>query len=76
MAVVHGMERALPGLRLEWTVTDEHYPVMISGMELPARSGPSGQALFEALAEIPLDATGLAAAADVLEATAEGALAF
>src|SRR4051812_23090373 len=84
LAVVQGMERALPGLRLEWTVSDdhqilhlpqrdawlaqarrnggfplvcnndEHYPVTISGLELPARSGPGGQALFEVHAEMPL----------------------
>jgi hypothetical protein len=106
LAVVHAMERALPGVRLEWTVADdhqlrhlpqrdawlvqarrnggfplvcnndEHYPVMISGMELSARSGPGGQPQFEVHADLPLDATGIAAAADALEAVAEGAHAF
>jgi len=106
VAVVHAMERALPGVRLEWTVSDErqlvavpqrdawlaqtrrnggfqfvcnndeHYPVMISGLELSARSGPGGQALLEVHAKQPLDAGGIAAAADVLEGIAEGARAF
>ena len=105
-AAVHGMERAFPGLRLGWTVSDdhqfislpqrdrwlaqarrnggfplvcnndEHYPVMISGLELPAMFGPGGQALFEVHAQLPLDAVGSAAAADVLEAVAEGARAY
>jgi hypothetical protein len=105
-AAVHGMERAFPGLRLGWTVSDdhriiplphrdrwlaqarrnggfplvcnndEHYPVMISGLELPAMFGPGHQALFEVHAELPLDAAGSAAAADVLESVAEGARAY
>jgi hypothetical protein len=106
LAVVRGMERALPGLRLEWTVSDdhqllhlpqrdawlaqarrkggfplvcnndEHYPVMISGMELPARSGPGGQPQSDIHADLPLDAAGIAAAADVLAAIGEGARAY
>jgi hypothetical protein len=106
VAVVHGMERAFPGLRLEWRVSedgrpialpqrdvwlaegtrdggfplvcngDESYPVMISGWELPADSSPGGQAQFEVHAHLPPDAVGLVAAADVLEAMAEGARAF
>jgi len=106
VAVVHAVERALPGVRLEWTVSDEnqlialprrdewlaetrmdggfqficnndeHYPVMISGRERPAMPGPGGQALFEVRAKMPLDAGGIAAAADVLEGMAEGARAF
>jgi hypothetical protein len=105
-AAIHGMEGALPGLRLGWTVSDdhqiiplphrdrwlaqarrnggfplvcnndEHYPVMISGLELPAMFGPGRQALFEVHAELPLDAAGGAAAADVLDAVAEGARAY
>ena len=104
--IVHGMENALPGLRLEWRLSDsgrpialpqrdawlaegtkdggfplmcngdESYPVMISGLELPAGSSPGGQAQFEVHAQLPPDAIGIAAAADVLEAVGEGARAF
>jgi hypothetical protein len=100
------MERAFPGLRLEWRVTkrrqlaalphrdewlaeatkdgefpflcngDERYPVMISGLQKPASLSPGGQPLFEVHAKLPLDAAGIAAAADVLEAVAEGARAY
>jgi hypothetical protein len=106
LAVVQGMERAFPGLRLEWRVTegrqlaalpqrdewlaeatkdgkfpfvcngDERYPVMISGLQKPASLSPGGQPLFEVHAKLPLDAAGIAAAADVLEAVAEGARAY
>jgi hypothetical protein len=106
LAVVHGMERVLPGLRLEWRVTearqlaalpqrdnwlaeatregkfpflcngDENYPVVISGLQKPAGLSPRGQPLFEVHAKLPLDAAGVAAAADVLEAVAEGARAY
>jgi hypothetical protein len=106
LAVVQGMERAFPGLRLEWRVTegrqlaalpqrdewlaeatkdgefpflcngDERYPVMISGLQKPASLSPRGQPLFEVHAKLPLDAAGIAAAADVLEAVAEGARAY
>lgn len=106
VAVVRAMERVLPGLRLEWTVSashqllslprrdewlaqatrnggfplvcnnDEQYPVMVSGLALSARSGPGGQAMFEVHAELPLDAGGIAAAADLLVEVAEGARAF
>jgi hypothetical protein len=106
LAAVHGFERALPGLRLEWRVTerrglaalpqrgawlaeapkngefpllcngDESYPVTISGLQTPARTNPGGQPLFEVHAKLPLDAAGIAAAADVLEAVAEGVRAY
>jgi hypothetical protein len=106
VAVVHAMERALPGLRLEWTVSDdhqilhlpqrdawlarakrtggfplvcnndEHYPVMISGLALSARSGAGGQAQLDVHAKMPLDVGGIAAAAKVLEGIAESARAF
>lgn len=106
VAVVHAMERALTGLSLEWTVSDEHqllplpqrdmwltqarrsggfplvcnndehYPVMVSGLELPTRAGPGGQALLEVHAELPLDETGIAAAAELLAGVAESARAF
>jgi hypothetical protein len=55
---------------------DESYPVMISGLQKPASLSPGGQSLFELHAKLPLDAAGLAAAADVLEAVAEGARAY
>ena len=55
---------------------DERYPVMISGLQEPASLSPGGQPLFEVHAELPLDAAGLAAAADVLVAVAEGARAY
>jgi hypothetical protein len=107
LAVVHGMERALPGLRLAWRVSDkgqpiplsqrdawvvrgrpdgpglpllcngdESHPVTVSGWERPAGISPGGQPQFEVHAELPLDAAGLTAAADVLEAVAEHARAF
>lgn len=106
LAVVQGMERAFPGLRLEWRVTegrqlaalpqpdewlaeatkdgefpllcngDESYPVIVSGLQKPASLSPGGQPLFEVHAKLPLDAAGIAAAADVLEAVAEGARAY
>ncbi len=106
VAVVHGMERAFPGLRLDWRVAedgrpialpqrdawlaegtkdgsfplvcngDESYPVMISGWELPAGSSPGGQAQLEVHAQLPPDAGGRAAVADVLEAVAESARAY
>jgi len=55
---------------------DESYPVMISGLQKPASLSSGGQSLFELHAKLPLDAAGLAAAADVLEAVAEGARAY
>ena len=106
ISVVHAMERALPGVRLDWTVSaerqlvalpqrdawlaqyissgefpficnnDESYPVMAFGLELSAMFGPGGQAMFEVHAKQPIDARGIAAAADVLEGIAEGARAF
>jgi hypothetical protein len=106
VAVVQAVERALPGVRLEWTVSenhqlsalsqrdawlagtvgdggfgfvcnnDENHPVTVSGRALPARFGPGGQALLEVHVHLPLDAGGMAAAAEVLEVVAEGARAF
>lgn len=106
VAVVHGIESALPGIRLEWTVSDDRqmvplsqrdswlaqetrdggfpficnndlkYPVMVSGREYLPRSGSDGRPLLEVHAKLPLDAGGIAAAADVLERIAEGARAF
>ena len=106
LAAVHGLERALPGLRLEWRVTerrrlaalpqrdawlaeeatrgefpmvcnnDERYPVMISGLQRSAYEGAGGRPQFQVHAKLPLDASVIAAAVDVLEAVAEGVRAF
>lgn len=106
LAVVQGMEQALPGLRLEWSVSegrqlaalpqrdewlanaakdgeipllcngDEDWPVLISGRQKPASLNPGGQPLSEVHAKLPADESGLAAAANVLEAVAEGARAY
>jgi len=106
LAVVHGMERTFPGLRLEWKVSDdghpialpqrdawlaegtqdggfplvcngdESFPVMVYGLQTPARQAPGGQPLLDVHAELPLDAAVIAAAADVLGGVAEGARAF
>jgi hypothetical protein len=107
LSVVHGMERALPGLRLEWTISsegqripvpqreaflargrpkgrgfpllrsgDDDFRVTVTGLQLPAGSSPGGQAQLEIHAVLPLTADGIAAAANVLEAIADGARAF
>ncbi|WP_224369304.1 DUF5953 family protein [Hyalangium versicolor] len=106
LTVVRGMERALPGLRLEWEVTkegqpialplrdawlaeaanrgkfpllcngDESTPVTIAGLQRPASLIPGGQPQLQVHAKLPLDATVIAAAAELLERVAEGARAF
>ena len=106
LAVVHGIERALPGVRLEWKLSeagqpialsqrdgwlaeaaargefpllcngDESYPVTVYGLRTSGRHAPGGQPLLDVHAELPLDAAGIAVAADVLEGVAEGARAF
>jgi len=108
LAVVHGLERAFPGLRLEWTISDEgrlvplpqrddwvmqrrddwpgfplvcnggdeRFRVTTFGLEILPSAAPGGRAQFDVHAELPLDAAGIAAAMDVLEAVAEGARAF
>jgi hypothetical protein len=106
LAIVRAMERAFPGLRLEWTISDEGklvplpqrdawvaqgrsdggfpllcngdegYRVTTYGLEIPADSGPGGQPLFDIHAALPLNAAGIAAAADVLEGVADGARSF
>jgi hypothetical protein len=106
LAVVHGIERAFPGVRLEWELTktgrpvvltqrdrwlaeaalrgdfpllcngDESYPVTVNGLRTSGRQAPGGQPLLDVHAELPLDAVGIAVAADVLEGVAEGARAF
>ncbi|OJH33710.1 DUF5953 family protein [Cystobacter ferrugineus] len=55
---------------------DDTFRVTVTGWERPAGSSPGGHAQFEVHADLPLDASGIAAAADVLEAVAEGARAF
>jgi hypothetical protein len=55
---------------------DENYPVTVMGRERAGFFSPVGQAQFEVHAELPLDAAVITAAADVLEAVAEGARAF
>ncbi|MDY7229277.1 DUF5953 family protein [Hyalangium rubrum] len=106
VAVVHAMERALPGLHLGWMISDEGqriplpdrdafvaretkdggfpllrngddtFRVTVTGWESPAGSSPGGQAHLEVHAKLPLNATGIAAAQEVLEAVAEAARAF
>jgi len=106
LAAVQGLERALPGLRLEWRVTerrrlaalpqrdawlaeatmrgefplicngDERYPVMISGRQRSAYVSPGGRPQLQVHAKLPLDAAGITAAVDALEAVAEAARAF
>ena len=50
---------------------DEHSPVTMSALELPATSGPGGQPLLDVHTELPLNTTAIAAAANLLEAMAE-----
>ncbi|SEM13324.1 hypothetical protein SAMN05444354_11230 [Stigmatella aurantiaca] len=106
LSVVRGLEYALPGLRLGWTISDkgEFIPVpqrdewlaqaeakktlpmlcngkeddlvTVSGWERPAGISSGGQPQFEVHAELPLDATRIAASVAVLETMAEGAHAF
>ncbi|WPB80223.1 DUF5953 family protein [Archangium violaceum] len=106
LAIIHGMERALPGLRLGWTTSekedlialphrdewvaanrtdgafpflcndDDNHLVTIAGWENPNGLAAGSPPHFEVHADLPLDAVGIAAAADVLEAVAEGAHAF
>jgi uncharacterized protein DUF5953 len=106
LAAVQGLERALPGVRLEWGLSeqgvpialpqrdewlaeaaargefpllcngDESHAVTISGHGNPAHLSPGGQALFQIHAELPLDTTGIATTAVVLEEIAEGMRVF
>jgi uncharacterized protein DUF5953 len=106
LAIVHGMERALPGLRLAWTTSekenlialphrdewvatnrtnggfpflcndDDKHLVTVAGRENPNGLAAGSLPHFEVHATLLLDAAGIAAAADVLEAVAEGASAF
>ena len=106
LAIIHGMERVLPGLRLGWTTSekedlialphrdewvaanrrdgafpflcndDDNHLVTIAGWENPNGLAAGSPPHFEVHADLPLDAAGIAAAVDVLEAVAEGARAF
>ena len=55
---------------------DESFPVMIYGLQTPARQAPGGQSMLDVHAELPLNEVVIAAAADVLGGVAEGARAF
>jgi hypothetical protein len=55
---------------------DESYPVMISGLKMPASQAPGGQELLDVHAKLPLDEAVITAAADVLVRVAEGARAL
>ncbi|RKG96713.1 hypothetical protein D7V97_35205 [Corallococcus sp. CA053C] len=106
LAVVRGMEQALPGLRLKWEVGeggrlielpqrdawlveattrgklpllcngDESYPVTVAGRGRSGRLSPGGQPQLHVHAELPLDASVIAAAGEMLEHVGEGAHAF
>ena len=52
---------------------DDTFRVTVTGWERPAGSSPGGHAQFEVHADLPLDASGIAAAADVLRLPAEPA---
>jgi len=104
--IIHGMERALPGLRLGWTTSgkedliplpyrdewvaakstdggfpflcndDDDHLVTLAGSENPNGLAAGSPPHFEVRATLLLDASGIIAAVDVLEAVAEGARAF
>ncbi len=106
LTIIHGMERALPGLRLGWTTSekedlialphrdewvaanrtdggfpflcndDDDHLVTLAGSENPNGLAAGSPPHFEVHATLLLDAAGIAAAADVLEAVGEGARAF
>jgi len=106
LTIVHGMERTYPGLRLEWTTSEEenlialphrdewvkatrtngglpflcneeeNRLVTVAGWENPNGLAAGSPPHFEVHADLPLDAVGIAAAADVLEAIGEGARAY
>ncbi|MGE6759047.1 DUF5953 family protein [Corallococcus interemptor] len=108
LAIVNGMERTFPGLRLEWTISeagqlvplpqrDEWVAqgrrdgpgiplvcdgggassrVTLSGWARPASSSPGNLGLFEVHADMPWNATGIAAAAAVMEDIGDCSRAF
>ena len=101
LAIVHGMERALPAFRLGWTLSekgdlvelpdrdgwvaaertdggfpfvcndDDNRPVTLFGLENPNGLYTAGGPHFEVHVALPLDAVGIAPAADVLKAIGE-----
>ncbi|WP_371817340.1 DUF5953 family protein [Myxococcus sp. CA051A] len=101
LAIVHAMERAVPGLRLAWTLSekggfvalprrdewiatertdggfpflcndDESRPVTLAGWENPSGLAVGSPPRLDVHATLPLDAGGIAAAPDVLEAIGE-----
>jgi hypothetical protein len=103
LAIVHGMERAFPGLRLEWTTSEKEdliklahrdewvaterpdggFPFLCNDdtrrlVSLTAWENPGGLAVgsppyLQIHASLPLDAVGIAAAADVLTAIGDEA---
>lgn len=106
LAIIHGIERALPGLCLGWTTSergdlvplprrdewiaakstaggfpflcndDDHHLVTLAGSENPNGLAVGGSPHLEVRSTLLLDASGIFAAADVLESVAEGARAF
>ncbi|WP_309887462.1 DUF5953 family protein [Archangium sp.] len=106
LAIVHGMERTVPGLRLGWTTSekddlialphrdewvttdrtdngfpflcndDENRVVTLTGWENARGLAADMTPHFEVHARLPHDEAGIAAAADALEAVAEGARAI
>ncbi|PTL75842.1 DUF5953 family protein [Vitiosangium sp. GDMCC 1.1324] len=106
LTIIHGIERALPGLSLGWTTSgkedlitlphrdewvaanstdgglpflcndDDDHLVTLAGSENPNGLAAGSPPHFEVRATLLLDAAGITAAADVLEAVAEGARAF
>lgn len=105
-AIVYALEHALPGLRLDWHLTeaeeiqpvskrdawldqtavegelftlcngDESHLVTLSGWDRAGHLCPGNEPLFEIRAELPLDASGIAMAARVLEAVSDSAQAW
>ncbi|WP_375741909.1 DUF5953 family protein [Corallococcus interemptor] len=55
---------------------DESAPVMLNGLEIPARQAPGGQPLLDIHAKLPMDAFTLEKAASMLEGMAESARGF
>ncbi|WP_404369844.1 DUF5953 family protein [Corallococcus coralloides] len=55
---------------------DENSPVMLNGLEIPARQAPGGQPLLDIHAKLPMDAFTLEKAASMLEGMAESARGF
>ncbi|WP_044181284.1 DUF5953 family protein [Hyalangium minutum] len=106
LAIVHGMERALPDVRLGWTMSekeklialphrdewvatnridggfpflcndDDNRVVTLTGWENPNGLAAEGPPHLQVYGRLPLDAGGIAAAVDVLEAIGDSSRAF